>query len=146
MITGKNIPEIATFLKESVEWLKKEQCGCCHYNLDDDLALYVGWESGYDRADDSIISDEDSEDIAPKTSGWSECYAICAGVKIRNDSDCADYEFLDFPWYQDGECCILDCTISPHMDYQTTAQYFVNEYQVLRHLIDDGFVVLKYPC
>ena len=33
-ITKARVEEVAKFLQESVEWLKAQDCGCCHYNLD----------------------------------------------------------------------------------------------------------------
>jgi murein DD-endopeptidase MepM/ murein hydrolase activator NlpD len=39
--------QIAQFVKESVEWLVENQEGCCRYQLDDHLAIFVGWSGGY---------------------------------------------------------------------------------------------------
>ena len=92
IVTNNNITKVAKFLEDSIKWLKEADMGCCHFNLSDDLALYIGWEPGYDQNDTTII-----------TSPTEDGYAIVAGVKIRNDFDCADYEYLDFTVYEDGE-------------------------------------------
>ncbi|MBR3242270.1 MAG: hypothetical protein IKG72_13025 [Bacillus sp. (in: Bacteria)] len=42
----ERIAEVATFIKESVEWLIREDCGCCTHKLDDRLAICVGWPAG----------------------------------------------------------------------------------------------------
>ena len=55
IVTNENIKRVANFLEEAVDWLKKNDVGCCHFNLSDDLALYCGWQSGYDEEDAKVI-------------------------------------------------------------------------------------------
>ena len=109
IITQKNIMKIADFLKESVNWLKErdvdDEGGCCHYNLSDDLAIYVGWSCGYDASDTSVI-------LSEKSPEWG----INAAVKIRNDADCSDFEFLNFPWDpKDGQVYYSAFPILPEL-------------------------------
>ena len=55
--------KIAQFVKESVEWLQKEQEGCCRYKLDDHLAIFVGWSRGFgDEKRDDVIQAKDDPD------------------------------------------------------------------------------------
>ena len=49
-----NKEKIKKFIEESVEWLQKEQMGCCRYKLDDHLAIFVGWSGGYDKEKDEL--------------------------------------------------------------------------------------------
>ena len=115
IVTKENVAKVANFLKESIEWLVNEQQGCCHYNLNDDLALYVGWSGGFDPKDTDIIKELNIEP------GATSCYAIDAGVKIRNDYDCTDFEYLDFPYDKEtGDCWDNAVSMAPDM---TTSQY-----------------------
>lgn len=104
-----NKKEILKFIKASILWLKKEDCGCCHYYLDDDLGIFVGWSLGYDPDDPAIIhSRRDPE------------YAIEAGVKLRRPGDETDYDWLDSPWNSENHC-IINCFLpTPEM---TDAEY-----------------------
>lgn len=133
VITKNNVAKVAKFLKESIEWLVEEQQGCCHFNLNSDLALYVGWGDGFDPKDTDIIKEEE---IAPNARC---CYAIEAAVKVRNDYDCADFEFLNYPWFDStGDCWDNGISMRPNMttrDYKSDARWFlatfvamVNEY------------------
>ena len=83
-----NKQEIAKFIKESVEWLIEHQEGCCHYKLDDHLAVCVGWSAGYgDKKRDDIIQAKDSFD-----------WGINVGLKVWT-SDSAmltDYDWINF--------------------------------------------------
>lgn len=47
MITESEIKTVAKFTKDSVEFLKKEDRGCCHRSYNGDLCLVVGWMPGY---------------------------------------------------------------------------------------------------
>jgi len=142
-----NIDEVANFLKDSIHWLVKEQCGCCCYSfaLSEDLAIYVGWSGGYDATDESIIR---SEEVGLPHGGWCECYAVTAAVKIRNDYDCADYDFLDFPWDKEtGECMDNAFSIGPNADwkaYRTYARWLLDTFVELTNSITRGKTVLNY--
>jgi len=132
-ITKARVEEVAKFLQESVEWLKAQNCGCCHYNLDSTLAIYVGWSNGFDMADEDIIkSPSDQHPVNNPSHPWVCGWAIDAAVKIRNDYDCADFEYLDFPSFEDsGECWDNSLSLRPNMsfkDYKMDAKWFLSEY------------------
>jgi hypothetical protein len=78
--------KILQFIKESVKRLDKDECRCCRFDLDNELAIFVGWSDGFDKDDTTVIH----------LKGISD-YAIEVGVKIRRDYDDADYEWLRFP-------------------------------------------------
>ncbi|MBQ1998656.1 MAG: hypothetical protein II220_04125 [Spirochaetales bacterium] len=66
------LDKISKFVKESVEWLQKEQQGCCTYELDDHLAVCVGWSGGYgEEKRNDIIQAKDDPD-----------YGINVGIKV----------------------------------------------------------------
>lgn len=120
-ITKEKVEEVANFLKKSVEWLKMQDLGCYRYNLDSTLAIYVGWSSGWDPEDKTVIH----SDTEPE-------FALEAAVKIRNDFDCADYEYLDFPYFEDtGECWDNNVVFKPDektKDYKSDAKWLLGNY------------------
>ena len=135
IVTNVNITKVAKFLEESIAWLKEADMGCCHFNLSDDLALYIGWQPGYDPKDRSII-----------TSPSEDGYAIVAGIKVRNDFDCADFEYLDYPVFKDtGDCADVDLSMSPDMtkrDYRHDARWFLESFVGMTNQIEKGILGL----
>lgn len=130
-VTKKRVDEVADFLKESVDWLKKEDCGCCHYNLDNNFAIYVGWAGGYDMDNDYIIkSDTGREVVHNPWKNWVCGYAIECAVKIRNDYDCADYEFTYYPHFndEDGDCWDNGSNLAPNGNYKVDAKDLLSTY------------------
>ena len=135
IVTVENIKKVADFLKESVDWLKKNDVGCCHFNLSEDLALYCGWQSGYAEDDETVIHSKDEPE-----------YAIVAGVKIRNDFDNADYEFLNFPWYEDGECWNNELSMEPtdgRRDMRNNARWFLETFVAMTNEINKGKLCIE---
>lgn len=92
VVTKEKIKDVADLIKNAIDYLRQENCGCCSYKLDSDLAIYVGWEEGYDPNDDDIIKSVEDD----------TCWAIVAAVKIRNDNDCYDLSSLYYPWFADS--------------------------------------------
>ena len=129
--------KIAQFIKESVEWLVKNQQGCCHYKLDDHLAVCVGWSGGYDKTKDGILIQAEDDPT----------YAINAGIKVWT-SDAAmltDYDWINAPYYQDGDVWDTDCSISYQEDYEWLAQYLLKMYDEMKNLelADDGLILWR---
>lgn len=142
-VTKGRIAEVAKFLLDSIEWLKEQDCGCCHYNLDDDFALYVGWQSGYDVNDPDIIASPTNQTKCGGVQGipeWTEGYAIVAGVKLRNDYDCSDYEFLDFPCYGDGVevCDYSESPLFDTMNVERMAKWYLECYVEMTNMLAKG--------
>lgn len=121
IVTQKNIMKVADFLEDSIKWLKENDMGCCRFKLSSDLALYIGWSGGWDPKDDSVIHSTENPD-----------YAIDAAVKIRNDDDWSDFEYLNFPWYEDdGECWNSSIAPSPkykRRDFRQDAKWFLETF------------------
>lgn len=130
--------KIAQFIKESVEWLIENQEGCCHYRLDDHLAICVGWSAGYGKEKrNDVIQALDNPD-----------FAINAGIKVWT-SDSAmltDYDWINFPYEKDGDVWDMDCSISPqegNYDYERVAKHLLNMYNEAKELdmTDDGMIL-----
>ena len=95
--------KIATFIKESVEWLVAEQQGCCRYKLDDRLAIFIGWSAGYgkDKRDDVIQAKDDPD------------WGINVGLKVWTSDDMwTDYDWINFPYYENGDVLDMGMTVA----------------------------------
>lgn len=132
IVTKENVAKVAKFLKESCEYFKKDNEGCCGFQLSDDLALYVGWSDGYDMADDDIIKSKEGQRLTDgQGRQWTCGYAVNAAVKVRNDSDCADFDFLDYPFYENGECWDTGISMRPDAtdgEYRKYARWFLKNF------------------
>lgn len=127
--------EIAKFVKESVEWLQKEQIGCCRYLLDDHLAIFVGWSAGYgDEERDDVIQAKDNPD-----------YGINVGIKVwTSDYMQTDYDFLNFPYRDtDGEMWDMGMSVEPNDNYELIADTLLEWYDEVKNIIldDDGRIL-----
>lgn len=128
--------EIKKFLKKSVKWLKKNQQGCCHYILDDHLAILVGWSAGYgkEKRKDVIQAKDDLD------------YGINAGIKVWT-SDSAmltDYDWVNFPYEENGEVWDLGFSITPREKYKRTVKWLLEQYKSLEDLeLSDSGLILR---
>lgn len=126
--------EIAKFIEESVEWLQEEQCGCCRYPLDDHLSVFVGWSAGYgDEKRDDVIQAEDSFD-----------WGIDVGIKVwTSDYMQTDYDYLNFPFYKNGDVLDMSLSVAPNADYEQIAQSLLKWYEEVEDLEmnDDGLIL-----
>lgn len=142
IVTKDNITKVADFLEKSCEYFKKDKEGCCGFNLSEDLALYVGWSDGYDMADTDIIKSKEGQ---RQNGSWTCGYAVNAAVKVRNDSDCADFDFLNYPFYEDGECWDTGLSMRPNKtrrEYRRDASWFLENFVAMTNAHNKG--ELKY--
>ena len=126
--------KIAQFIKESVEWLVENQMGCCRYKLDDHLAIFVGWSAGYgEEKRDDVIQAKDYPD-----------FGINAGIKVWTSDDLwTDFDWINFPYYKDGDVLDMDCAISPQEDYERVAKYLLKMYNEVKEFdMTDGGMIL----
>lgn len=123
--------EIANFVKESVKWLNENQMGCCHYKLDDHLAVCVGWAD----------------------TGYSE-YAISAGIKVLTSAYMlTDYDWINFPYYKNGEVLDMGYTLAYPGDiadgkaewihYEDVAEDLLRWYDEVKYLEMDNTGLIK---
>lgn len=127
--------KIAKFVKESVAWLVKEQQGCCTYKLDEHLAVCVGWSDGYgEEKRNDIIQGIDEPD-----------FGINAGIKVwtSDATMLTDYDWINFPYYENGDVLDMDCAISPQEDWDRVAKYLLKMYNEVKDLEmnDDGKII-----
>lgn len=113
----------AAFIKESVEWLLSQECGCCTIRLTATTQLAVGWENGFDPKDPSVIHSKSEP-----------TWCICVGIKaLEGDDMKTDFEYLTTPYVADGDdkgevFSNLEMPLSYEDDYEKTFEYLIGEY------------------
>lgn len=116
----------AAFIKESVEWLSSQECGCCTIRLTAATQLAVGWENGFDPEDPSVIHSK------PEPT-----WGICVGIKAIDGDDLkTDFEWLTTPYAADGDnegevFSNLETSLSTKDDYEKIFEYLIGEYRGL---------------
>ena len=136
-----SLEEVKKFLKKSVDWLKDEDMGCTTLKLDDRLAICVGWLPGYgeEKRDDCIQSREEPD------------FAINAGIKVWTSDDMrTDYEFINMPYYKDGEVVETDISVEPSDEednYEHLAKWLLDSYEGMSDLEMDekGLIIEEEP-
>ena len=128
------IKEIAQFVKESVEWLIESQEGCCRYQLDEHLAIFVGWSGGYgDEPRNDVLQAKDSND-----------WGINAGVKVwTSDYMQTDFDWLNFPYEENGDVWDMSLSIGPNENYDIVAKSLLAWYDEVKDfdMTDDGLII-----
>jgi len=116
----------AAFIKESIEWLRQEDCGCCTSRLTKNTQLAVGWENGFDPEDKTVIHSKTQPE-----------WGIVVGIKaIEGDDLKTDFEWLTTPHAVDGENAgevftNLETSISPEDDAEKIFKYLFEQYKEL---------------
>lgn len=138
MLKEMQTKQLSQWLKDSVNWLIDHQEGCSTYKLDDHLAVCVGWSGGYeDEPDESLIQAID--DLT---------FAINAAIKVwTSDSMRTDLDYINVPYYENGDVVDTTVSISEDEDYDKLAEYFLEEYERLKDLEirDDGLIISSKP-
>ena len=138
IVTKENISKVADFLKEACDHFKNQGEGCYNLPLFEDLVLAVGWSDGYNMADNDIIKSEEGQ----RQSGDLTCgYAVNAAVKVRNDADCSDFDFLYYPSYKDGDCWDNGISMRPNQtrrEYRKDARWFLETFVDMTNAYERG--------
>ena len=125
---------IVKFIEESVQWLLAEKEGCCRYQLDDHLAIFVGWSAGYgDEKRNDVIQDEDALD-----------WGINVGLKVwTSDYMQTDYDYLNFPYEKDGDVWDMGLSVAPNANYDELAKSMLEWYKEAKEfdMTDDGMIL-----
>ena len=134
---GNTVDEIRQFLRETVDWLISSEEGCGTLRLNYRLAVCVGWQEGYDPEDESVIHSTTSPE-----------FGIVAGIKVWTSDDMlTDYEWINAPYYENGEVVDISASISPNEDYNWLARYFTEEYEKMKDwdIDEDGLILSEEP-
>lgn len=138
IVTKENITKVADFLKEACDYFKNQGEGCYNLPLSEDLVLAVGWSDGYNMADNDIIKSEEGQ---RQSGDWTCGYAVNAAVKVRNDADCSDFDFLDYPTNKDGECWDNGITMGLNETsegYRKDARWFLETFVAMTNAHEKG--------
>ena len=110
--------EIVNFLTGAKKALLEDSYTCCHKKIPDtNLCLVAGLE------------DEEEDEITK----------VVVGIKVCVSAMQTDY-YLDFnfPFFKDGDCLIVESTLSSESDYTEVADYFLKELEGMsKYIIDD---------
>lgn len=122
-----DVADLAQFIKNAVRTLQTSDATNTRYTLDENLAVYVGWSYDDGGSMGYGIPDDSGE------------YVIYAGVKLRNDSYWADYDWLDYPYDKEtGDVWDNGSYISPDEDYDYLARELSNTYQEILKEVASG--------
>ena len=138
IVTKENISKVADFLKEACEHFKNQGEGCYNLPLSEDLVLAVGWSDGYNMADNDIIKSEEGQ---RRNGDWTCGYAVNAAIKVRNDADCSDFDFLSYPSYKDGDCWDNGISMRPNQtrrEYRKDARWFLETFVAMTNAHERG--------
>ena len=138
IVTKENISKVADFLKDACEHFKNQGEGCYNLPLSEDLVLAVGWSDGYNMADNDIIKSEEGQ---KQIGDWTCGYAVNAAVKVRNDADCSDFDFLNYPISKDGECWDNGITMGLNETsegYRKDARWFLETFVAMTNAHERG--------
>jgi len=120
---GLNKNELAKFIESSVKDLTEEDYGCAKFNLDGNLAVFVGWSGGWGKElRDDVIQSKENPD-----------YALDCGIRVRNEADWSDFDFLRCPYFEgEGEDLDITYSISPNEDYDALAAQLIKDYEDIK--------------
>ena len=110
--------EIVNFLTYARKALLEDSYTCCHKKIPDtNLCLVAG------------LTDE-AEGLITK---------VIVGIKVCVSALQTDYDLdFNFPFFKDGDCLIVESTLSSESDYAEIAKYFLKELEVMsKYIIDD---------
>ena len=128
-----DVSTIEKFLKNSVRNLKEGEDGTYRLVLNESLALYVGWENGFDANDATVIHDK-----------TQPTWAIFAAMKVHtSDYMQTDMEYISYAYDKNGDVYDIGVSIEPDEDYNALAKYFYKEYEKMKdwEISDDGEVL-----
>ena len=122
-----DVADLAQFIKSAVKTLQTSDVTNTRYILDENLAVYVGWSYDDGGSMGYGIPDDSGE------------YVIYAGVKLRNDSYWADYDWLDYPYDKEtGDVWDNGSYIAPDEDYDYLARELSKTYQEILKEVASG--------
>ena len=131
--------EIAKFVKNAVKSLQEIQEGCCTYKIDDHLAVCVGWSAGYgnEKRDDVIQAKDDFD------------WGINAGIKVwtSDASMLTDYDWINFPYEENGDVWDMGLGISPKENYESVAKLLLEWYDEVKDFVfNDKGMIIGHEC
>jgi len=126
-IDNYDVNKIAKWIERTVRWLVSEDCGMGTYDLGRGLAICVGWSDGFGE-DDNLVIHSTSE----------PSWAIVAGIKVPSSDDMlTDFDYVNFPYFDNGDVWDSTVSIMPNEDYKYLAGYLLEEYRDIVKYLDE---------
>lgn len=125
--------ELIETIEDAIKFFKEGHDGCITIKLDNTFGVCVGWLDGYDPADVDLIHAKDSP-----------TWCLNAGLKAyTSDSMRTDYEFINAPYFRNGEVWSTDVSLGYHEDVEALVDYFLEEYEAMKKCIvaEDGEIL-----
>jgi hypothetical protein len=126
--------KIAQFIEESVKWLVENQQGCCRYQLDDHLAIFVGWSGGYGK--------EPRNDVIQAKDDLN--WGINVGIKVwTSDYMQTDFDWLNSPYEEDGDVWDMSLSVSSKANYENLTKSLLKWYNEIKEfdMTDSGKIL-----
>ena len=127
-----DINKIAEFLKDEVKVLTTSEYTCGWYELDRDLAIFVGWTAGYDPNDEDYIHAKDDP-----------TFVLAAKIASTHEYMKTDLDWLTQPYYEDGEVWDTEITLTETSNFKADADWFIKSYKGIRKALDNGELLLE---
>lgn len=113
----------AKWIKDSIEWLKSADSGCCTIRFTRNTQLAIGWTNGYDSEEPSVIHSKEDP-------SW----VISLEVKALDGDDMkTDLDYLTSPYIAEGENegTVFELSVTPleNDDYEKDFEYLVHAYR-----------------
>ena len=124
--------KIAEFLKNAIKELTTTDYTCTWYDLDKDLAIFVGWTEGYDPEDTDYIHSENDPS-----------YVIASKIASTHEYMKTDLDWLVQPYYEDGEVWDTEITLNNNSNFTEDADWFIKSYKDIREALDRGELLLE---
>lgn len=115
---------LAKDIRDAVDWLVEEDCGCATLKLDDRLAVCVGWSDGFDSDDKAVIHSKSKP-----------TYAVCAAIRVWTSDDMrTDLDWIAAPYYADDSVYDDEVSISYDDNFEFVAESFLKDFAELKDL------------
>ena len=124
--------KIAEFLKKAIDTLTTSDYTCTWYDLDEDLAIFVGWTDGYDPDDEGYIHSENEPS-----------FVLAAKIASTHEYMKTDLDWLTQPYYEDGEVWDTEITLTKENNFEQDAEWFIESYEKIRQGLDNGELLLE---
>lgn len=109
-------------IKDAVDWLVEEDCGCVTLKLDKRLAVCVGWSDGFDPDDETVIH-----------SKTNPTFAIVTAIKVwTSDYMRTDLDWISAPWYENGDVFNNSISINHKNNFEFIAEGFLKDFDELK--------------
>jgi len=130
--------KLVNSIKKDIKILLEGDYTCCHHVLNDKLAIFVGWEPGYD-------DDVNDGDIHAKD---NPTYCMNIGLGVYTSSYMlSDMEDINQPYYDNGD--VWDTHITIQANYtdesiKSDLEWLLKQYEAMSKLeMDDSGLILE---